>query len=411
MPGPARFGGGEPSFWWGAATSSYQVEGGNVWSDWYEWEHRQGLEQCGQAVQHYERFAEDFRLAKSLGQNAHRLSLEWGRLEPEAGNWSEEAIAHYHQVFNSLRECGLKICLTLNHFTLPTWLARQGGWECAQAVPYFERYVRRVVTEFGDQVDLWLTINEPLVLATEAYLYGHWPPAVRSRQRMRKVVERLSEAHRAAYRIIHELLSQAQVGLAHNFLSLAPLRVRFVLDQWAAERADWFWNRWLMNLTAGCHDFIGLNYYFHQRARLSLNPRRGWVSFADPKKLGHEVSALGWEVYPEGLDDLLRFSWQRYGLPLYVTENGIAPVSEAQRTNFLERSLAALLRVKEQGVDVRGYFYWSLMDNFEWDKGFSPRFGLVAVDRQSFVRTPRPAAEVYATYCGRDKLKRAGLEV
>ncbi|OHA57002.1 MAG: hypothetical protein A2588_01380 [Candidatus Veblenbacteria bacterium RIFOXYD1_FULL_43_11] len=390
-------------FLWGSATSAYQVEGGNIWSDWHFWEKQRGLEQCGQAVRHYEKFAEDFTLAKQLGQNAHRFSMEWARIETAPGQISQSEIEHYRQVIKTLKSLNLKICLTLHHFTLPQWLANQGGWENNQAIQYFKRYVQLVVKEFGSDIDLWVTINEPLVLATEGYLYGHWPPQIKSYRRMIKVVNNLAQAHQEAYKIIHEALPQVKVGLAHNFFSLEPYRRWFILDEWATIRADNFWNKWLMKLTTGSHDFIGVNYYFHQRVLFSFNWSRGFVAFADPKKLNKEISSLGWEVYPSGLGEVLLTIWQRYHLPLYVTENGIDAQSEAQRASFITRSVAAVKQAQKQGAEVKGYFYWSLLDNFEWDKGYQPKFGLIEVDRKTFVRTPRESARVYAEICS-DKI-------
>lgn len=389
----------EPIFLWGSATSAYQVEGGNKWSDWSIWEKEKKLEVCGQAVKHYELFKEDFALAKKLSQNSHRLSLEWARIEPKEGEFNNKEIEHYREVIKTLRSLDLKICLTLYHFTLPEWLANIGGWENDKAVQYFKRYTRLIIKEYGADVDLWITVNEPLVLATEAYWYGHWPPQVRSRARMVRVMKNLCQAHKEAYKLIHDSFGQAKVGLAHNFFSIEPLHSWFILDRIAAYKADKFWNHWIMKLTADCHDFLGVNYYFHQRAFMSGNYRRGFVSFADPKKLKLETSALGWEIYPAGLTDVLVNLWQQYQLPLYVTENGLAPTNDEQQKNFIIRSVDAVKSAIIKGAQVFGYFYWSLLDNFEWDKGYEPKFGLIEVDRKTFVRRPKPAAEIYSMIC------------
>lgn len=383
-------------FLWGSATSAYQVEGGNVWCDWYEWEKRQGLERCGQAVQHYAKFKEDFALAKVLGHKAHRFSIEWSRLERERGVYIKAELSHYREVISELKKNNLKIFLTLHHFTLPTWLANIGGWENPESIDCFKKYVNLIVNEFGKDIDYWITINEPLVLATEGYLYGHWPPQVKSHRRMVKVVKHLTRAHQAAYQLIHQHMPGAQVGLAHNYFSLEPLHRPNYLDRLAAKRADNFWNKWLLDLTGASHDFLGVNYYFHQRAFASLNWRRGFVGFADPKKINKETSSLGWEVYPPGLADVLCNLWRDYKMPLYITENGIAPIDEQQRERFIIKSTEEVLNVRARGVDVRGYLYWSLLDNFEWDKGWGPKFGLVEVDKNTFERRPRRAAQLFA---------------
>ncbi len=389
------------TFLWGSATSAYQVEGGNIWSDWETWEKDHAREQCGQAVNHYEMYEKDFSLAKQLNQNAHRLSFEWARVEPRPGNFSIAALNHYGKVLEQLRLLDIKICLTLNHFTLPTWLAKLGGWENEQTIWYFNRFVNLIVDSYGPLVDLWITINEPLVLATEGYLYGHWPPQKKSHRRLVSVVKNLCQAHNSAYRLIHNRFPEAPVGLAHNFFSLEPYRPWFLGDKWAGQQADRFWNQWIMDLTVGHHDFLGVNYYFHQLVFLSFNYRRGFVSFADPKKISRETSALGWEINPKGLTDVLQNLWQTYGLPLYVTENGLAAKNDDQQSSFIVRSVEAMQQAIRQGVLVKGYFYWSLLDNFEWDKGFEPKFGLVSVKRDDWTRHLKPAALVYAKICQR----------
>lgn len=400
----------DESFLWGSATSAYQVEGGNIWSDWYKWEKNNGWEECGQAVNHYTKFNEDFSLVKQLKQNSHRFSVEWSRLEPAPGQISQTAIDHYHQVIKNLRKLDIKIFLTLNHFTLPQWLADIGGWENPQALYYFKKFVNLIIKEYGQAIDFWITINEPLVLATEGYLYGHWPPQVRSWRRTKAVFRNLALAHNEAYKIIHQALPGAKVGLAHNFFSIEPLRPWLILDKIAARRAETFWNIWIMKLTAGHHDFIGLNYYFHQRAFASLNWRRGFVSFADPKKLNKEISRLGWEINPDGLRQVAINLYKLYHLPIYVTENGLAPISDDQQISFIKRSVAAISEARENGAKVQGYFYWSLLDNFEWDKGWGPKFGLVTVDRQTWARSLKPAASVYAAICSSKFLRAADFK-
>ncbi len=386
-------------FFWGSATSAYQVEGGNIWSDWYEWEKMVDLESCGRAVDHYNLFRQDFALAYKLNQNAHRLSLEWARLEPSPGFFNQEAIDHYHQVFSELRRLKIKIFLTLNHFTLPAWLARQGGWENYKILDFFGRYLQLVIKEYGQYIDCWLTINEPMILATEAYLFGHWPPQVKSSPRFMKVLQNMAKVHNFIYDYIHKHYPIAQVGLPHNYFSFVPLRSNSFLDQKAVKRADDFWNRLVLNLTQDKHDFLAVNYYFHQRVSFGFNWRRDWIKFADPKKLHKEVSALGWEVYPEGLEQILLNLNQEYKLPIYVTENGLAAQNDEQQKRFIINSTQAVKRARLAGVQVLGYFYWSLLDNFEWDKGFKPKFGLVEVNRNTMERYLRPAAKEYAAIC------------
>lgn len=313
------------------------------------------------------------------------------------GQWDERALTHYHEVLSRLNALGLSVCLTLNHFTVPAWLARQGGWQCPRAVNYFTRYAAKVAHEYSSCVDLWLTLNEPVIYAAQAYLYGAWPPQHKSVSQTLSVVRTLARAHVAAYKVIRAA-SQAPIGSAHNVMSLQPFHRANPLDRLACRAAAWFWNSQWLSRTLQTHDFIGLNYYFHQRVKFSPDPGRLFHNFAAPVESGAEASAMDWEVWPEGLYEALQWL-TRYHKPVYITENGIAPRSEAQRESFIRRSLAQVERARQAGLPIKGYFYWSLLDNFEWDKGFRPRFGLVAVDYHSQARSVREAAKVYTDWC------------
>jgi beta-glucosidase len=211
-------------FLWGAATSAYQVEGGNIHSDWWNWEKKSSDRvMSGRATNHYELFEDDFKLARDLGHNAHRFSIEWARIEPTEGEWSDEAIEHYRDVLLALKKQGLEPLVTLHHFTLPQWVAREGGWQNPKTVYWFNRYVEKIVGSLNDLADFWVTVNEPMVYTDQAYWKGNWPPQARHNFRVAwRVTRHLIRAHKEAYRVIHKLQPRARVGVAKHFISFWP---------------------------------------------------------------------------------------------------------------------------------------------------------------------------------------------
>lgn len=377
------------SFIWGAATSAHQVEGNNIHNDWWRWEKQRAGEASGLAADHYTRFADDFSLAKSLGHTAHRLSLEWSRIEPAPGQWSARAVEHYRQVLAALRVQGLMSFVTLHHFTNPSWFAQRGGWESSSAAARFAAYVRHVVGRIGDLVDMWITINEPIVYAQNGYLAGRWPPQKKSYRSFQRVVRHLADAHVLAYHEIHRRLPRASVGVASHMIAWRPADPKRWADRRLATLYSWWFNHRFLSLTCGTHDFMGVNYYFTATKRLHL-----WPPGVVTVPWAGAVSDVQWPIDATGLTQVL-LELRRYKKPIYVTENGIADADDRQRADFIRDHLRALERAQAKGADVRGYLYWSLLDNFEWDLGFSPRFGLVAVDYSSQRRTPRPSASVY----------------
>lgn len=360
-------------FLYGAATSAHQVEGGNVHNDWWAWEKATpGVPRSGKSGDHYHRFREDFALAKSLRHNAHRLSIEWSRIEPAPGQWNTRELAHYREVLAELKRLDLTSFVTLHHFTNPVWLGA-AGWESAQTPVLFQRYVEKVAAELGDLVGFWITINEPIVYALKGYWQGEWPPGtpasagrVRRALSVMRVVRNMVRAHRLAYAEIHRQLPQAQVGVATHFVAgLSPIQ-------------HWWFNHRFLRKTAGSHDFIGVNYYFPRKTKKWSGPR----------------SDMNWPIYPAGLTQIL-LGLREYTLPVYITENGVADARDALRPDFIRDHLRAVEEAQAQGVDVRGYLYWSLLDNFEWRAGFEARFGLIEVDYGTLERKVRPSAYVY----------------
>lgn len=384
-------------FLWGAATSAHQVEGNNTNSDWYDWElkHQPPVKRSGLACDEYNRFEEDFDLAKDLSHNSHRLSIEWARIEPEEGQFNVEAIIHYQQVLKSLKKRNLQVMLTLWHFTLPKWVSDKGGWENRQTVKYFLRFVSRVVPELFSDVDLWITINEPSVYALMGYIRGFWPPNKKNDLvGVFKVVWNLAQAHKKASKIIHKIQNNAQVGVAQNVVSFSAYHKHSIREDISVWFLDTFYNQLFYKLTnIKTHDFLGLNYYFHDY--ISYNGEGSRLpTIVDITSTRKEVSDMGWEIYPQGMFDIL-MDFSNYHKPIYITENGLASTNDDRRCRFLIAYLQEIYHAIQSDVKVKGYFHWSLIDNFEWADGFRPRFGLIEMDYKTQKRKIRPSGYVY----------------
>jgi len=408
------------NFFWGASTSAHQVEGGNH-NDWTEWERSElriknlelrikdpnfrkrfpphifeklptplDLENyiSGNACDHYNRVQEDFDIAKSLGHNAHRFSIEWSRIEPEEGKFNEAEIEHYRQVIKALRERGLEPFVTLWHWPVPVWLRDKGGWKSKKIIPYFSRYVERVVSVLNQDVVFWMTLNEPLVFAKISYLEGRWPPQEKSIFSYLRVSSNLIKAHKIAYSVIKRIHPNAQVGIAHNMSFFEMEKNNFV--NWALKRfGEWRKNYAFLNAIREHQDFIGFNYYSHYR-----------VNFGYSKIETEKISDMGWSLYPPGIYYMLR-ALKKYNKPIYITENGLADSRDNNRSWFIVEHLKWIAEAIQEGVDIRGYFHWSLLDNFEWSDGFWPRFGLVEVDYRTMERKIRPSAWEYKKIIGK----------
>jgi beta-glucosidase len=212
-------------FLWGTATAAHQVEGNNVHSDWWDFEQKGktlSKETSGVAVDHYKRYEEDFDIAKSLNQNAHRFSIEWSRIEPEEGRFQIDEINHYKDVIQALKNRGMRVLVTLMHFTLPLWVAKKGGWSNKKTIKYFTRYIEQILPFFGEDVDFWITINEPIIYSLNAYLKGTFPPGTKNILSFLKIESNLALAHREAFFTIHKFYKDAVVGLAKNIPVVDP---------------------------------------------------------------------------------------------------------------------------------------------------------------------------------------------
>ena len=406
MPDSFRF---PEGFLWGAATASHQVEGGNRWNDWWELEESGRLpHQSGEACRHYELYEGDFDLARSLGHNAHRLSIEWSRIERRSDEWNEAEIKHYAAVIDALRHRGLEPIVTLHHFTNPAWFAHRGGWTRPDSVSLFARYVEFVARRLAGKVRLWLTINEPTVYVKRGYVAGTWPPCVSgSWWKAALALRNMCRAHSAAHAVLHRLRPDAMVGFAHSAPFVVACNPQSAADRVAAWSRDLVLNRACFQLLGRqprkVLDFIGINYYSRQVVRWgpSFGPAMFFGTECEEDHHGQprEFSSLGWEIFAPGLRQVLG-SFARYGVPLLVTENGIATSDESLRTRFLRDHVASLAGAVRDGVPVLGYLYWTLMDNYEWTEGQGAKFGLAETDFTSQRRTPRPAAFAYQEICG-----------
>jgi len=392
-------------FLWGAATSSYQVEGGNSNCDWWHWEKQAGKEQSGAACRHYELYKEDFDLAKSLHHNAHRLSVEWSRIEPEEGKFSRSELARYIDVILALKERNLEPLVTLHHFTNPVWLSEKGGWLNKKSVDYFSRFVEFFVQGLAGKVKYWMTINEPLVYAYHAYILGVWPPQETSIFKARQVEANFSAAHIKAYRLIHDIyrkagLARPSVSIAQNVQAFVPCRPILKDRLGAYIRDEWYNIRFVERLARHkTLDFIGLNYYSRQVAEVKKWGIRNLImDICENDHHPVKKNSLGWDIYPQGLYDLL-LKFKRFHLPIVITENGICTEDDSLRWEYIWEHLKSVSLAMQKGVKVDGYIYWSLLDNFEWDKGFKPRFGLIDIDYNTYKRTVRESAWKLAEVC------------
>jgi len=396
-------------FLWGAATSAYQVEGGNINADWWQWEKKAGIEESGSACRHYELYERDFNLAKRLHHNAHRLSIEWSRIEPKPGVFSQKELKHYLGVILALRRRNIEPIVTLHHFTNPAWFSKAGGWVNPKSVIWFRRYCQFIVPPLAKHVRYWITINEPTVYISHAYILGVWPPQERSYLKAAAVEENLAWAHVKAYGLIHEIygkinLKEPSVSIAQNIMAFV-YRNKDLKERLAAYLRDRLYNLGFLerimrhNIMRKNMDFIGVNYYSRQVVDVK---KLGVLSLAtdtrDAKYSRCEKNSLGWDIYPRGIYEVL-MELKKYHLPVMITENGICTSDDKQRWKYIYEHLKNIHLAMRRGVMVTGYLYWSLLDNFEWDKGFKPRFGLIDINYRTYKRTVRESSRKFGQVC------------
>jgi beta-glucosidase len=375
-------------FSWGTATAAHQIEGGNTNNDWWEFEHAPDTvcaESSGDGCDSWHRWDDDVEQVAAMGLDNYRLSVEWSRIEPADGEISLAALAHYRRQCEALRERGIDPVVTFHHFTTPRWLTAGGGWESAETVRRFGQFCHVVASELGDVIARACTVNEPNIVATMGWHAGLFPPGKKDKELSYRVGDNLVAAHRAAVEAIRAAAPGVPVGLTLSMTDyqLAPGGE----EQLASIRRhaeDVF-----LDGTDG-DDFLGVQVY----TRMLVGPG-GWAGY-EP---GVPVLDMGYEFYPQALGNCLLRAWEytKGRLPLLVTENGIGTADDDQRIDYVRQALRSVLSVIGSGVDVRGYTYWSLLDNFEWAFGYRPHFGLVGVDRSTFAREPKPSARWFTS--------------
>ena len=380
-------------FLFGTAQSAHQVEGGNTNSDWWEWEHQPGTrcaEPSGDACDFYHRYSDDIALMAGLGVNAFRFGIEWARIEPEEGEFSTGALDHYRRVLARCREYQIAPIVTFLHFTLPRWLQAKGGFLCDRYPILFERYCERAAAHLGDLIAYACTINEPEGLGEGGYVLGVNPPGRKGDvAAMWRVAEHALEAHRRGAGAIR---SRAKIPVGVT-LAMPDLQYEdgarpgdhpIELNSQVSDR--------FLEL-ARHDDFVGVQTYTRNRFGPE-GPRGPQVQWG--KELPTEtadITQLGQEYYPQALSSSIRRAWERTGkTPILVTESGIATADDEKRIGYVKASMQEVLACLAAGIEVRSYLYWSLLDNFEWSLGYGPTFGMVAVDRRTFARRPKPSA-------------------
>ncbi len=412
-----------PSHWkLGVATAATHIEGGEQFNNWYRWS-EQGKIKDGSHVKvacdHINRMEEDVKLIEDLHCDTYRMGLEWSRIEPEEGKFSKEGIEIYRKEIELLREKKIEPLITLWHFSNPIWFEDDGGWVSKKSVPRFLRYVRFVMEHLADVVDEWITINEPNVYLFFAYFEGIWPPGKKGNIRsFLNGAHHMIKAHQDAYVAIHHHYAEQgykspRVGVAHHLRIFDPADHR-KLTQIAVKLINRvFQGMFLEGMTTGKSlfplllkrprsmqvfaDFMGVNYYSRDMVRGVINPL---ILFGERfVAKGSKTNDLGWEIYPEGLKKICKEVYQKYRLPIYITENGVCDQDDKYRQTFIYEHLQQLVEAETEGVDIRRYYHWSLLDNLEWAEGQSARFGLYYNDFESQQRMLRKSGEYFGQIC------------
>jgi beta-glucosidase len=407
-------------FLWGASTSGHQVEGGNH-DQWTVWELANAAELAktaekrlsklpawpkikaqatkpenyisGQGVDHYRRYKDDFKLLKRLNMNSVRFAIEWSRIEPEEGVWSEEGIEHYRDYIKELKEQGIEPVMNIWHWTMPVWFCDKGGFKHKKNLKYFLRFIEKIGEEYAWQLKWVLTLNEPNVYTTFGYLTkeptsGNWPPGETNVISFAKVYINLMRAHRGAYKILKAANPALQISLAAQLANIQAKRPHNEIDEFTTRFMRYFWNWLFLRRVRKQMDFVGFNYYFTDY----------YTGLGKRKDPNVPLSDMGWYMEPEGLYPLLLSVSRRFkGKPIIITENGVADSNDEYRRWWIEETIVAMERAISEGVDLRGYFHWSLLDNFEWENGWWPKFGLYEVDRaDGMKRTIRESSKWFA---------------
>jgi beta-glucosidase len=399
-------------FLWGASTSAHQVEG-DTHNQWTVWELENAKAKAAQAkfqwgdlaswplvepdatdpqnyvsgigTGHYKLFAKDFELLEKMNMNAFRFGVEWSRIEPSEGAWSVEAITYYKNYVRELKRHGIEPVITLFHFTLPVWFAEKGGFEKRRNIHYFVRFAEKILRELGADITYIITLNEPEIYAFEGYYRGDWPPNLRGKGwKLWRVMNNLARAHNKVAQMAHNLSRRYKVSIAKNSVYFYPGDDAW-LSRKSAEIFQYFQDDYFITKIIKTCDFLGVNFYFSNRVY--------GYRVHNPEE---RVSDLGWDLSPDHIQFDLERLYEKYKKPIIITENGLADIEDVNRRWWLAKTLVGMQTAMKNGVKLEGYLHWSLLDNFEWDKGHWPRFGLIAVNYKTYERTLRPSAEWFS---------------
>lgn len=408
----------------GSATAATQIEGGDTNSNWYHWSQAGNIangESSIVASDHYHRYLEDIALMQEMHHDIYRMSIEWSRIEPTNGQWSQAGVDHYRAELEALLRAGIRPLVSLHHFSHPQWFEAIGQWTSAEAVYYFTRFVKKVVTDLGDLISDYCTINEPNVFALGSFIYGYYPPGKKGDiVSYLRASRNMIKAHIASYNLIHTQrqamgYQDSQVGIAMH-LTYMEAKSGSVVAKLSKRMLDYVFHQIFLNgMVDGCltfpfgwgtkkgkryADYMGINYYSRHVVHPSANPAMLFGEVKVDEQVPKErLNDMGWEIFPEGLHYLLKANYQRYQLPIYITENGIPDSDDVKRSQFIYDHLQQIERLIAEGVDVQRYYHWSLLDNLEWHDGYTPRFGLVAVDYTDQSRTIRDSGRFYGEIC------------
>ena len=406
-----------PEFLWGTATSSHQIEGNNRNNDWWAWEQENGRilhnHKSGLACDWWENAEADLDRAAEMGTNAHRMSIEWSRVEPEPSVFDVDALDRYREILQAMHERGIEPMVSLHHFSNPMWLVEKGDFSADIIVEYFQRYTAKVVSALGDLVPKWITLNEPMVYVFMHYFSDDFPESKQRGMRAGfSAVNHMLQCHAVAYHTIKDAYPEAQVGMAKNMPVFQAAPGSGALSTWWTKRVDWLFNEsWLESMAtgkvkrpfgnntiknlAGSYDFIGINYY--TRFYVKFPPGKEFISHDWGDDAVVSDGNYG-EVYPSGLFQVIK-RVKKYNKPIYITENGVPDQADALRPGFLLTHLREVWRAISFCFPVMGYYHWSLVDNFEWDRGWTQRFGLIAMNPETQERTLRNSGRLYQEIC------------
>ena len=412
------------SFFWGTATASHQVEGNCTNNNWHSWENStddkgnsriKNNQKAGIACDHWNKHEEDILLLKELGVTHYRLSFEWSKIEPSKGIYNKEALQHYNKVIDALIENGITPYVTLHHFTNPIWFDDLGGFENEKNTIYFISYCKKVFEIYSDRIKNWCTINEPEVYSVMGYFSGVFPPGKKDAQLTALVHRNLLIAHTKVYHELKKLPNGdiSNIGLVKNIMQFDPSRRWHLFDWIACRLTDIVYNQmalsylkfgkikisipFFINLSylnknaIKSTDFFGLNYYSHVHLKFQFDKHEFFVNtYPD----GDIMTDMPYTIYPEGLYRAIN-TVRTIEKPIIITENGIADSKDNRRSMFIRRYVYAVNKAINENADVKGYFYWSLMDNFEWAEGYDMKFGLYEVNFENQKRTLRKGSEEF----------------